>query len=265
MGAGGVRVEFDGAPERGLGRVQIAPGGGGLTEGRVGHGAVGFDLERALGHPGGFLELSLPGHARPDRHEGARRRVRIQFDDLLPRLDDLEVVLHHPEGGGQCGPRFEDLVGVLDVLDRPAVHILVLTRGIGLQGLLEGARDVLPLLEVNVDAAEPQADVPAVRVVLEDPEEEAAGLAVGGLGRFRVLVPQRPLGVLDVVVGNVNGAGNLAAVQRRLVLGEGVGGAEQGDQPRRRDRNEPAPPARGKAHHRMEGRVVHESLRCCGP
>jgi len=241
VGAGGARVEFDRTLEGSLRLVEVAGGGGGLAEGRVGHRAVGFDLEGAPGHAGSLLELSLPGHAGSDRHEGARRRVRIQFDHLLPGLDDLEVVLEHPVGVRHRGPGFEDLLFVLDVLERPAVDVLCLRRGIRHQRLLEGAGDVLPLLEVQVDAAEPQADIPAVRMVLEYPEEETARLAEGGLRGFRVFIAERTLGIIEMILGDVDGAGHLPAVERRLILREGARDAHHGGQAQYRHGEEPTP------------------------
>ena len=240
MGAGGARVEFDRTLEGSLRLVEVAPGEGGLAEGRVGHGAVGFDLEGAPGHAGSFLELSLPGHAGPDRHEGARRRVRIQFDHLLPGLDDLEVVLEHPVGARHRGPGFEDLVGVLDVLERPAVDVLFVRRGIRHQRLLEGAGDVLPLFEVEIDAAEPHPDVPAVGVVLQHPEEEPAGLAEGRLRGFRVFIPERPLGVVEMILRDVDGPGDLPAIERRLILRQQARHAHDGGQAQYRKGEEPA-------------------------
>ena len=78
-------------------------------------------------------------------------------------------------------------------------------------------------------------------MVLQHPEEEPAGLAEGRLRGFRIFIPERPLGVVEMILGDVDRARDLPAIERLLVLRERARGAEDGGQAQYRKGEEPAP------------------------
>ena len=77
-------------------------------------------------------------------------------------------------------------------------------------------------------------------MVLQHPEEEAARLAEGRLRRFRVFTAERPLGVIEMILGDVDRPRDLPAIERRLVLRERARDAHDGGQAQYREGGEPA-------------------------
>ena len=77
-------------------------------------------------------------------------------------------------------------------------------------------------------------------MVLQHPEEEPARLAEGRLGGFRVFIPERPLGVIEMILGDVDRTRDLPAIERRLVLRESARNAHDGGQAQYREGEEPA-------------------------
>ena len=242
VGARGVRIDLDGATEGGFGGLPVFGRRGGEPERGVGDGALRLDLERSPGDVGGLGQLALARHARAESEQDLDPGVRVQLEDLPPGLDDPDIVLEHRVGGRHLGPRLEDLLVVLEAGSGERV----------------GARDVFPLLEVPVHPGELEPHIVAVRVVLEHPEEQPPGLAPGGLGRFGVAVADRLRGVIEVILGDVERARDLAPGQRLLflVLGEGRRGNGRQGEPDRAGEREPAEKG-GATTHREE----HETLR----